>query len=44
MINKLTWRDMVWFLMGWFDDDYGLSRGVIVDSAKQTKKSRGKSR
>ncbi len=28
----------------WFDDDGGLSRGVIIDSAKQTKKSRGKSK
>ena len=29
---------------GWFDYSDGLSRGVIVDSAKQTKKSRGKSK
>ncbi len=28
----------------WFGDDIGLSRGVIIDSAKQTKKSRGKSK
>ncbi len=26
----------------WFDYNYGLSRGVIVDSAKQSKKLRGK--
>jgi hypothetical protein len=29
---------------GWFDYYDGLSRGVIIDSAKQTKKSRGKSK
>ena len=29
---------------GWFDFSGGLSRGVIVDSAKQTKKTRGKSK
>ncbi len=29
---------------GWFGGDIGLSRGVIVDSAKQTKKLRGKSK
>ena len=28
----------------WCDDDGGLSRGVIIDSAKQTKKSGGKSK
>ena len=28
----------------WFDDSGGLSRGVIMDSAKQTKKTRGKSK
>ena len=28
----------------WFDDGVGLSRGVIIDSAKQTKKIRGKSK
>ena len=28
----------------WFDDNWGFSRGVIIDSAKQTKKSRGKSK
>ncbi len=28
----------------WFDSDEGCSRGVIVDSAKQTKKTRGKSK
>ncbi len=28
----------------WFDDFLGFSRGVIVNSAKQTKKSRGKSK
>ncbi len=29
---------------GWFDDSNGLSRGVIIGSAKQTKKIRGKSK
>ena len=29
---------------GWIDNYYGLSRGVIVNSAKQTKKLRGKSK
>ncbi len=29
---------------GWFDVNEGLSRGVIVDSAKQTKKTGGKSK
>ncbi len=29
---------------GWFDGDEGLSRGVIIDSAKQTKKIRRKSK
>ncbi len=28
----------------WFDSSNGFSRGVIIDSAKQTKKSRGKSK
>ena len=28
----------------WFDINVGLSRGVIIDSAKQTKKTRGKSK
>ncbi len=28
--------------VSWFDDDVGLSRGVIINSAKQSKKSRGK--
>ncbi len=36
-----------WFVVDgvdWFDDSGGLSRGVIIDSAKQTKKTRGKSK
>ncbi len=32
------------YAYGWFDYGNGLSRGVIVNSAKQTKKSRGKSK
>ena len=28
----------------WFDNDVGFSRGVIISSAKQTKKTRGKSK
>ncbi len=37
---ELCFGDFGWFIVGgydWFDDDGGLSRGVIIDSAKQTK-------
>ena len=44
---ELYFYDFGRFYVGgncWFGDSSGLSRGVIVDSAKQTKKIRGKSK
>ena len=42
----LYFSDLDWFgvYVVWFGDFLGFSRGVIVNSAKQTKKSRGKSK
>jgi len=42
----LYFGDFDWFFVDgcWFDDSNGFSRGVIIDSAKQSKKIRGKSK